>query len=29
LGQYIHVLGAERGAIVYMTIGQVQWVSAS
>jgi CRISPR-associated exonuclease Cas4 len=29
LGQYMHVLGAERGAVVYMTRGQVQWVSAS
>jgi hypothetical protein len=29
LGQYVRVLGAERGAIVYMTLGQVQWVSVS
>ena len=29
LAQYVHVLGAERGAIVYMTLDQVQWVSAS
>jgi CRISPR-associated exonuclease Cas4 len=27
--QYVKVLGAERGAIVYMSLGQVQWVSAS
>jgi CRISPR-associated exonuclease Cas4 len=26
--QYAHVLGVERGAIVYMSLGQVQWVSA-
>ena len=26
IGQYAHVLGAERGAIVYMSLGQVQWV---
>jgi CRISPR-associated exonuclease Cas4 len=26
LGQYVHVLGAERGAVVYMTLGRVEWV---
>jgi CRISPR-associated exonuclease Cas4 len=26
LGQYVHVLGAERGAVIYMTSAQVQWV---
>jgi CRISPR-associated exonuclease Cas4 len=26
LGQYVHVLGAERGAVVYMTAGRVEWV---
>jgi CRISPR-associated exonuclease Cas4 len=26
LAQYVHVLGAERGAVVYMTAGRVQWV---
>lgn len=25
--QYAHILGAERGAVVYMSLGQVQWVS--
>lgn len=29
LGQYLHVLGAQRGAIVYMTSGRVDWISAS
>ncbi|MCK1704906.1 UvrD-helicase domain-containing protein [Bradyrhizobium sp. 155] len=29
LGQYLHVLGAQRGAIVYMTLGRVDWISAS
>ncbi|GAB9248391.1 hypothetical protein BDS110ZK12_73350 [Bradyrhizobium diazoefficiens] len=28
LGQYLHVLGAQRGAIVYMTSGYVDWISA-
>jgi CRISPR-associated exonuclease Cas4 len=28
IGQYVHVLGADRGAVVYMSLGQVQWVSA-
>jgi CRISPR-associated exonuclease Cas4 len=27
LGQYVHVLGAERGAVVYMTSGRIEWVS--
>jgi CRISPR-associated exonuclease Cas4 len=27
LGQYLHVLGARRGAIVYMTSGRVDWIS--
>jgi CRISPR-associated exonuclease Cas4 len=26
LGQYVHVLGAECGAVVYMTLGRVEWV---
>lgn len=26
IAQYVMVLGAERGAIVYMSLGQVQWV---
>ncbi|WP_316192526.1 MULTISPECIES: UvrD-helicase domain-containing protein [unclassified Bradyrhizobium] len=26
LGQYVHVLGAERGAVVYMTAGRIEWV---
>jgi CRISPR-associated exonuclease Cas4 len=29
IGQYMKVLGAERGAIVYMSHGQIQWVSSS
>jgi CRISPR-associated exonuclease Cas4 len=29
IGLYAKVLGAERGGVVYMTLGQVQWVSAS
>ena len=29
LGQYLHVIGARRGAVVYMTSGQVDWVSNS
>jgi CRISPR-associated exonuclease Cas4 len=29
IGQYAHVLGAERGAIVYMSLGQVEWVFAN
>jgi CRISPR-associated exonuclease Cas4 len=27
IAQYTHILGAERGAVVYMSLGQVQWVS--
>ena len=27
IAQYMKVLGAELGAIVYMSLGQVQWVS--
>ncbi|WP_298253199.1 UvrD-helicase domain-containing protein [Bradyrhizobium sp.] len=27
LGQYLHVAGAKRGAIVYMTSGRVDWIS--
>ena len=27
LAQYVHVLGAERGAVVYMTSGRIEWVS--
>ena len=26
LAQYVHVLRAKRGAIVYMTTGEIQWV---
>jgi CRISPR-associated exonuclease Cas4 len=26
LGQYVHVLGAERGAVVYMTSGRIEWI---
>jgi CRISPR-associated exonuclease Cas4 len=29
LGQYVHVLGAERGAVVYMTAGRIEWVENS
>jgi len=28
LGQYLHVIGAKRGAIVYMTSGRLDWVTA-
>lgn len=28
LGQYLHVLGARRGAIVYMTSGHIDWIAA-
>jgi CRISPR-associated exonuclease Cas4 len=27
LGHYMHVLGAERGAVVYMTSGRVEWIN--
>jgi CRISPR-associated exonuclease Cas4 len=26
LGQYLHVIGARRGAVVYMTSGEVDWI---
>ena len=29
LGQYLHVLGAQRGAIVYMTSGRIDWITAA
>jgi CRISPR-associated exonuclease Cas4 len=29
LAQYLHAIGAQRGAVVYMTTGHVDWVSAS
>ena len=29
LGQYLHVLGAQRGAIVYMTSGRVDWITSA
>jgi CRISPR-associated exonuclease Cas4 len=29
IGQYLQVTGARRGAVVYMTSGRVDWVSAS
>lgn len=29
LGQYLHVIGAQHGAVVYMTLGSVDWVSVS
>jgi CRISPR-associated exonuclease Cas4 len=29
LGQYLHALGAERGAVVYMTSGRVDWITPS
>ena len=28
LGQYLHAIGAKRGAVVYMTSGRVDWISA-
>jgi CRISPR-associated exonuclease Cas4 len=27
LGQYLHVLGAQRGAVVYMTSGRIDWIT--
>jgi CRISPR-associated exonuclease Cas4 len=27
IAQYAHILGAERGAVVYMSLGRVKWVS--
>jgi CRISPR-associated exonuclease Cas4 len=29
LGQYLHVIVARRGAIVYMTSGRIDWITAS
>jgi len=29
LAQYLHAIGAQRGAVVYMTTGHVDWVLAS
>jgi len=29
LAQYVHVLRAKRGAIVYMTTGEIQWVDST
>ncbi len=29
LAQYVHVLRAKRGAIVYMTTGEIQWVESA
>ena len=29
LGQYLQVLGAQRGAIVYMTSGRIDWITAA
>jgi CRISPR-associated exonuclease Cas4 len=29
LGQYLHAVGAERGAVVYMTSGRVDWIAAA
>jgi CRISPR-associated exonuclease Cas4 len=29
LAQYLHAIGAQRGAVVYMTSGHVDWVLAS
>lgn len=29
LGQYLHVIGARRGAVVYMTSGRLDWITAS
>jgi CRISPR-associated exonuclease Cas4 len=29
LGQYIHVIGAQRGAVVYMTSGRLDWIAAT
>ena len=26
LGQYLRVLGAQRGAVVYMTSGSIDWI---
>jgi hypothetical protein len=29
LAQYVHVLRAKRGAIVYMTTGKIPWVESA
>jgi hypothetical protein len=29
LAQYVHVLRAKLGAIVYMTTGEIQWVESA
>ena len=29
VAQYVHVLRAKRGAIVYMTTGEIQWVESA
>ncbi|MGY3532185.1 ATP-dependent exoDNAse (exonuclease V) beta subunit [Bradyrhizobium sp. USDA 4452] len=29
LGQYLHVIGARRGAVVYMTSGHIDWLTTS
>ena len=29
LARYVHVLSAKRGAIVYMTTGEIQWVESA
>ena len=29
IAQYVKVLGAGRDAVVYMSLGQIQWVSPS
>jgi CRISPR-associated exonuclease Cas4 len=29
LGQYMHVIGAKRGGVVYMTSGRIDWVTAT
>ena len=29
LGQYLHVVGAQRGAVVYMTSGRLDWIAAT
>jgi CRISPR-associated exonuclease Cas4 len=29
LGQYLHVFGARRGAVVYMTSGRIEWITSS
>ena len=29
LGQYLHVIGARRGAVVYMTSGRIDWIQTA